>query len=654
MMLTRTRSFAARLACACVFLACDSLGAAAAAMPVAADVDYPGVIDLHVDVTDVAHHVFRVHETIPVPGPGPLTLLYPRWLPGNHSTTGPIEQLAGLQVQTGDGARLEWQRDLDATYAFHLDVPAGVTQLHLVFDFVAPVSSDQGRVLVTPDLLDLQWEKALLYPAGHYSRRIRIDPSVTVPAGWSYATALDGAARDRDTVRFATVSLERLVDSPLFAGAHARRVMLDTDPKAPVALNIFADSNAELAANPQQIDIHKRLVREALALFGSRHFEHYDFLFAVSEHFDSIGLEHHQSTEVRMPTGYFTDWTGSTVSGRDLLAHEFVHSWNGKFRRPADLLTPSYEVPVGTSLLWVYEGMTEYWGVVLATRSGLWTPQFARDTLAQYAAAFDVGRAGRQWRSLQDTTRQPVILYRGKQSYPSWQREKDYYTEGLLLWLDVDTRIRELTRGRRSLDNFARAFFGVDNGRIAPLTYTFEDVVQGLNAVAPYDWSGLLRALLDGHGPGAPLDGLTRGGWRLTYAEEPSASTTSTDAANSVDSFLFSLGFAAEKSGKVTEVYWNSLAFNAGLARDMTVVAVNSRAYSAPLLREAIRAAQKDPGLRLELLVRDDDTFRTLTIDYHDGLRYPRLTRTPEARDRLAEILQPRAAAKTSDRTTAH
>jgi predicted metalloprotease with PDZ domain len=636
-----------RFALTLLLLACTTLATAAGAdqplgtVPAPRDVAYAGVIRLQVDATDVDRRIVRVRETLPVDAAGPLTLLYPRWLPGNHSTTGPIEQLAGLEVRTSDGRRLEWRRDPEQMHAFHLDVPEATVALELEFEFVTPTSSDQGRIVMTQDLLGLQWEKALLYPAGHYASRITIEPELRLPAGWQCATALEGGRRAGDTVHFAPVTLERLVDSPVFAGAHARTVGLDDDARGPVRLNVFADRPAELEAKPEQLEYHRRVVREALALFGSRHFRHYDFLFAISDQFSGIGLEHHESSENAVGLGYFTDWAGSAPS-RDLLPHEMVHSWNGKFRRPADLWTAGYEVPMHTSLLWVYEGMTEYWGMVLATRSGLWTPTYLRDTLAQYAAAFDQGRAGRQWRSLQDTTQQPIISYRGRQSYPSWQRGKDYYTEGALVWLDVDTKLRELTGGRRSLDDFARAFFGVEDGRIAPLTYTFEDVVAGLQAVAPFDWAPYLRSLLDGHGPGAPLRGLERGGWRLTYVDAPSDAVNAIDASNENDSFLFSVGLSLEKAGKIAEVYWNGPAFEAGLAPGSIVVAVDRRAYSAKLLREAIVAAKADATRRIELLVRRGDTYETVTLDYHGGLRYPKLEHIEGREDRLSAILAPR------------
>ena len=616
-------------------------GAVGVPIPAPKDVPYPGVIQLHVDATDLDHRVFRVRESIPVAAPGRMTLFYPKWLPGNHSTTGPIDKLAGLIVHGNTGQRLDWQRDPVEMYAFHVDVPAGVTQLELEFEYLTPTDASQWRVVMTPDLLGLQWEKALLYPAGYYARQIPVDATIQLPAGWPFASALRGAIRTGDTVRFATVPLETLVDSPLFAGSHYRRVELDASTKGPVRLNIFADAPEELQATDAQLDKHRRIVREAIELFGARHFREYDFLLAISDHFTGIGLEHHESSENGVGLGYFTDWDGHG-NGRDLLAHEMTHSWNGKFRRPADLWTPSYEVPMGPSLLWVYEGMTEYLGVVLSSRSGMWSPELTRDILARYAANYDLGRAGRQWRTLQDTTQQPIINYRGRQSYESWQRGKDYYTEGIFVWLDVDTRIRELTRGRRSLDDFARAFYGIEDGRIEPLTYTVDDVVATLNAVAPYDWATMLRSRLESHGPGAPLDGLERGGWRLVFNDEPSPSVKESDSADGTQNFLYSLGVNLGKDGKVGEVFWDSVAFRAGVAPGMTIVAVNGKAYTHARLKDALKAAKADPQQATELLVRSADSFRTIRLEYHDGLRYPHLERIEQAPDLLASILKPR------------
>jgi predicted metalloprotease with PDZ domain len=630
----------------CLLLALLHLGVSHAAavgevIPPPEDVPFPGVITLHVDASDVARRVMHVEQSIPVAQPGRITLLYPLWLPGNHSTTGPVEMLAGLVVRTNAGQRLDWQRDAQNMHAFHVDVPAGVTQLNLTFNFVTPSNRSQGRVVMTPDLLNLQWEKALLYPAGHYARQVQVEPRVTLPPGWQFAAALRGAERQGDVVRFARVPLEMLVDSPLFAGPHMRRIELGADPTGPVRLNVFADAPAELAAGDEQIEFHRRMLRETLQLFGSRHYREYDFLLAISDHVSRIGLEHHESSENVVDLGYFIDWDGQGAV-RDLLPHELVHSWNGKFRRPADLWTPSYEVPMGTSLLWVYEGLTEYWGMVIAGRSGLWSPEFSRDMLARQAATFDLGRAGRQWRNLQDTTQQPIIQYRGQQTYPSWQRSSDYYTEGALVWLDVDTKLRELSNGRRSLDDFARVFFGVEDGRLTPLTYVFEDVVNALNAVVPYDWSGMLQARLDRHGPTAPLDGLARGGWQLVYDVERSPAERQEDTASGTQGFLYSVGLRLTGEGKIGEVYWDSPAFKAGLVPESTVVAVNGKAYSHDRLRDAIRAAATGAKPPIELLVRDADTFRSVQIAYHDGLRYPRLERVAGTPDRLSDILRPR------------
>jgi predicted metalloprotease with PDZ domain len=614
----------------------------ASEIPEPRDLPYPGTIRLAIDAADLDHRIFRVQETIPVANPGPMVLLYPKWLPGNHSTTGPVELLAGLVVTAGHGGpQIEWRRDSELMHAFHLDVPAGVSELELSFQYLTPTTARQGRIVMNPDNFDLQWEKALLYPAGYYARQIRVEPSLNLPAGWEFASALEGAQRVGDIVHFAPLSLEMLVDSPLYAGRYARRYELDPNPQAPVWLNVFADRPAELAATAEQLEGHRRIVREALALFGSRHYHHYDFLLAISDNRTGIGLEHHQSSENTVGAGYFTDWDGS-ATGRDLLAHEMTHSWNGKYRRPADLWTASYEVPMHNSLLWVYEGLTEFWGTVLTARAGLWTPEFARDALAESAALFDGGRPGRAWRDLQDTTNQPIMAYRVPQDYPSWQRNTDYYGEGALLWLDVDMKLRELSGDRRSLDDFARRFFGLDDGQLGPSTYVYEDVIRGLDAVARGDWNAFLRQRLDGHGPGGPLGGLERSGWRLVYTDEPSAYAKVDAKRAKTASFRHSLGITLGSSdGKIAEVVWDSPAFLAGVAPGMTLLAVNGRAWSADGLRDAIVAAQSGRA-GVELLLRQDDLYRTIRIDYHGGLRYPHLERIEGRPDRLSALLKPR------------
>ena len=603
------------------------------------DSAYPGVIELAVDATDVARGIFRVRERVPVAAAGPMTLLYPEWHPGKHAARGAINLLAGLEIRAA-GQIVPWRRDPVNVYAFHVDVPVGADALELSFQFVSPTQGNQGRVMVTREMLNLQWEVALLYPAGHYSSRIRFAPSVQLPDGWSFAVALDGAATEASVTRFAHTDLETLVDSPLFAGRYSRVIDLDPGAARPVRLNVFADRADQLVATDAQLTPHRNLVRQVYRLFGSQHYDHYDFLFSLSDRIGGIGLEHHRSSENGVGGGYFTDWERA-ASDRDLLAHEFTHSWNVKFRRPADLWTPNYETPMRGSLLWVYEGMTQYWGQVLSARAELRTKQQALDLLALTVAGFQY-RVGREWRALADTTLDPILSARRPAPWPSWQRNEDYYNEGLLIWLDADTLIRERTRGKSSLDDVARVFFGVNDGSWTPVTYTFDDIVAALNAVLPYDWAAFLRQRIDVAGGEPPLDGIARGGYGLVFKAERSAYQRDSEAYNKNASFIYSIGLAFGENGNVTQVQWDSPAFNQGITVGTQVVAVNGVAFSADGLRRAITAATSDPA-PIELLLKDGDQYRTVTIAYTGGLRYPHLERVADAPDRLGEILAPRS-----------
>jgi predicted metalloprotease with PDZ domain len=616
-------------------------------IPAAQDVAYPGNVTLKVDLTDLDRRVLGVHESIPVK-PGPLTLLYPEWLPGNHAPRGPIDGLAGLIITAG-GHAVEWLRDAVNVYAFHVQVPAGVSRLELDFEFASPLVRDQGRTVVTPDMVGLQWNTVVLYPAGFYVSRIPIAASITLPEGWEFAGALDVEARHGGVVRFRPTTLEMLVDSPLFAGRYFKSLDLDPGARNPVHLNVFADSAEILDVRPQQLAAHHKLVQEAYALLGAPHYDRYEFLLALSDHFGDIGLEHHRSSENRRPPGYFVEWD-KVGAGRDLLPHELSHSWNGKFRRPAGLATPDFNAPMRNSLLWVYEGLTNYFGAVLAARSGLWSEEFGRQAWASLAANMDRNRAGRAWRPLQDTTEQPLITARRPLSWLSWQRTEDYYTEGELLWLDIDTRIRELTHDRRSLDDFAHVFFagpvagpGASGGSLlGPVTYTFADVVQGLKSVAPFDWEKYLTERLYGHGPGAPLDGITRGGWKLVFTETASEYVRSLEDQRKAVDFTYSLGFAVSMlTGQLTEVRWGGPAYEAGLTMGTALIAVNGREYRAERLKTAIALAKlnKTP---VELLVKNLDRYRTVRIAYFEGLKYPQLQRIERTQDRLAAILKPR------------
>ena len=628
-----------RLALSLVALVAPTLRAAP--QPAPTTPSYPGEIAIAVDLTDTDHRVFRVKETLPVTA-GPLTLWYPQWLPGNHGPRGPIDALTGLVIEAG-GQRVEWQRDLLDVYAFKLEVPAGVAQLDLQFQYASPVVKDQGRFVATPDIVGLQWNAVVLYPKGYDARLIRFAPSLTLPSDWQLGTALDPLARSGDTVRFKSVSLETLVDSPVFAGRYFKRLDLAPGARTPVFLDLVADRPENLELKPEQIEAHRKLVREAIRLYDSQHYDHYDFLLALSENFSGIGLEHHRSSENGQEPGYFTEWDKQAV-GRSLLPHEYTHSWNGKFRRPADLWTPNFNVPMQDSGLWVYEGMTQYWGQVLSARSGLWTPELTRDSIAALAASLDRARPGRTWRALLDTTNQPVITARRPLSYTSWQRTEDYYNEGLLVWLDVDTKIRELSKGRRSLDDFAKAFLGIEDGSDAPQVYDFDELVSVLNGVQAYDWRSFLRARLDGHGAdgqgGAPLDGLGRGGWKLVYTDKPSDFTKGSEELRKVKDHSYSLGIVVGKDGELADVVWDSPAFNAGVAKGMTLVAVNGRAYKPEYLRDAIVAGRN--GAPIELLLKNYDQYRSVKIDYRGGLQYPHLERVGDTPDRLSEILKPR------------
>lgn len=592
--------------------------AQSAAIPPPKDIPYPGTIHLEVDATDLVRHLYRVHETIPVTG-GAITLLYPRWLPGNHSPSGRIEQLTGLTIRVG-GNRIEWLRDAVDVYAFHINVPAGVTTLAADFQVATATDRDQGRMVMTPDMLDLQWNEAVLYPAGFYARRITIEPSLKLPAGWQFGTALE---RDSQNV-FKPVDFDTLIDSPLYAGRNFKRVQLSNAP-VPVWLNITADRPDELDFKPEQIEAHRNLVSQAYKLFGAHHYDHYDFLLSLSDTMGGIGLEHHRSSENGTVPTYFTEWD-KNADTRDLLSHEFTHSWNGKFRRPADLWTANFNVPMRDSLLWVYEGQTQYWGYVLAARAGLLTKQQALDAIAATAAAYD-NRKGREWRPLQDTTNDPIIAMRRPLPWRSWQRAEDYYSEGELIWLDADTLIRQKSNGAKSLDDFARAFFGISDGSYDDVTYTYDDVVKTLASVVPYDWATFLHQRLENVSEGAPLDGVARGGYRLIYNDTPSDFFKAAETRRKNSDLTYSLGFVVGREAKLTDVLWEGPAFQAGLTVGTQLIAVDGVAYDGDRLKTIVKDSSKTAE-PIEFIIKNGDRYRTVKIDYHGGSRYPHLEAT--------------------------
>lgn len=598
-------------------------------------------ITLKVDAREAARGLQTAHLGIPV-SPGPLTLRYPQWIPGNHRPSGPVNSLAGLQVSAA-GTPIPWQRDPVDMFAFHVEVPAGVSMLDISFDLLASLGAQAPTAdrKATNALLVLQWNRLLLYPAGVPADQISYRASLRLPAGWQHASALlTETARDGQ-LAFAPVSLTTLIDSPVLAGRHFRAIELGGKPA--VRLNVAADSEAALALMPQAEQGFRNLVSEARALFGAVHYERYDFLLSLTDQADSSGLEHHASSDNWVAERSLVDPDAFRAMA-SLLPHEYVHSWNGKYRRPVGIAQPDYHATVQPDLLWVYEGLTEYLQELLAARSGLFSRQEYLDDWAYSAAEMDLHK-GRGWRSLQDTAR-AVQLMRGQpQDWLSRRRGVDYYTEGALLWLETDVLIRQLSRGKRSLDDFCRRFHGGADSAAQVVPYRFEDVVQALDAVQPYDWAGFWRERLDRTRSRAPLEGIEAGGWQLVYATEPTVMQKAYDASGKRIDLRHSLGFAlAEEEATIADVIPGSAADRAGLVPGSVLVAVNGRKWSRALLDDALRASLEKPAT-IELLVQSDDVFATHALQYQGGARYPRLERVAGKRDLLGEIARPLAGA---------
>jgi predicted metalloprotease with PDZ domain len=603
-------------------------------IPVARDVAYPGTIRLNVEATDLARGIVKVRETIPVAGPGRLVLLAPKWLPGNHAPRGPIEKLADLQI-FANGQKLTWMRDPVDVYAFHVDVPEGVREIEARFLHLSATAGDQGRITVTREMMNIQWEAVSLYPAGYFTRQIPIQASLTIPTGWRAATALRPTASEGDRFDYATVSYETLQDSPVFAGKYFRA----DDLGHGVTLNTVADSAKELAVSPEVLAKHRAMVDQAIKLFGSRHFDHYDFLHAVTDRMGGIGLEHHRSSENQNDPGYFIDWQAS-LADHNLLPHEFTHSWNGKFRRGADLWTPDFRTPMQDSLLWVYEGQTQFWGYVLEARSGLSSKQEVLDKLALIAAGLD-NSPGRQWRQLIDTTSDPIISARRPKGWTSFQRSEDYYNEGLLIWTEADAIIRQGTKGKRGMDDFALAFFGINDGDWGEVTYKFDDVVATLNGIYLYDWAKFLRERVYETSERAPLGGFERSGYKLIYTDKPTDAAKAIFKARETADFSYSLGLSVGKESKIASVIWGSPAFDAGLTVGQTILSVDGYAYSEEALKDSITAA-KGGSAPIRLIVKRGEEVGPVDIRWDGGLRYPRLEKTGKGEGPLDKLLAPR------------
>jgi predicted metalloprotease with PDZ domain len=598
-------------------------------------------IGVAVDLTDAPRNIFHAQLTIPVK-PGPVTLVYPEWIPGNHRPSGPIANLTGLVIKAG-GQTLPWDRDPLDMYAFHVEVPAGVNDLQVSLDDITSSgSAGASGGAASANVLDLNWNQVVLYPQGANSDDVQVEAQVTPPQGWKTATALPVArvtkSGTNEIIGFKPVTLTTLVDSPLIAGDHYRQIALTKSGETPVhVMDLVSESEAGLAMTPQDQDAYKKLVAESGALFGARHYTQYHFLYTLSDEVGGHGLEHHESNDSASEERTLID-ADEHLENAGLLPHEFVHSWNGKYRRPAGLATRNYQDPMVGDLLWVYEGLTEYLGNVLAARSGLWSAEQYREGLAETAATLD-HRAGRTWRPLEDTARSVQILRLGGPGWASWRRGLDYYPEGELIWLEVDTTIRQQSHGKKSLDDFCRLFHGGQSGPPKVVPYTFDDVVRALNEVTPYDWATLLRERIRSTAAHAPLGGIEHGGWKLVYDDKPNAFVHAGEVIGKDVSVYFSLGFVVKESGELQDVVPGSPAYLAGIGPGMKLIAVNGKQWSKAGLKAALHASQENDQ-PIDLLIENAKVFKTYSISYRDGEKNPHLVRSDGA-DILGEILKP-------------
>ncbi len=595
-------------------------------------------ISLAVDATEAPRKIFHARMTVPA-NPGTLTLYYPKWIPGEHGPTGPIQDLAGLKF-TANGRILKWRRDLLDGWTIHVEVPPGAASVEAALDFISPTGPDglyTGGASATDKMSVISWNTILLYPAGWSSDELTYEASLRLPAGWKFGTPLPVASQSAAEIRFKPASLTTLVDSPVITGEYLRVVPLTENPLR--EMDIAADSAGALEAPPEVFDHYKSLVDQAEKLFGAHHYREYHFVYTLSDHVAHFGLEHHESNDSRSEERALVDWQKRLLAA-GLLPHEYVHSWNGKYRRPADLTTPDYEKPMQDDLLWVYEGLTSYLGDMLSARSGVRTPEEFRDSLARIAADLD-HRSGRSWRNLQDTADGVPAMQGAPHQWESWRRPLDYYDEDVLNWLWVDTIIRQQTHGKKSMDDFCHLFHGGQSGSPEVKTYTFDDVVNTLNQVAPYDWRGFWTERLTNHGPRAPLTGVEGSGWKLAYNENRSELIRAEEEQRRGISAEYSIGLKLREDGDITDTIEGMPAASAGIGPGMKVVAVNGKRFSADVLRDALREG-KNSSAPLELLIENTDYYKTYKIDYHGGEKYPHLERDESKPDVLSNIIKPR------------
>jgi predicted metalloprotease with PDZ domain len=587
---------------------------------------------LNVDATDSARNIVHTKLTIPV-RPGPLTLFYPKWIPGEHSPTGPINDLVGLKL-SANGKPIPWRRDDVEMFAFHCNIPAGVSLLDVTFDDVS-----QPESTASAKLARIKWNRLLVYPEGMNSDAISVKASLKLPAGWRFASALPITNDNKAELQFKQVSLTELVDSPAIIGANLRNVPLSSTG-IPHEMDAMADTTAALELKPETLTGLRNLVQEAYALFGARHYRSYKFLVTLSDHGGGEGLEHHESSEDGVGEDAFSNEL-ELLDFAELMGHEYAHSWNGKYRRPAGLATPDFEQPMKGELLWVYEGLTQYLGKVLPARSGLWTAEDFREAIAAVAAEME-NQSGRQWRPVVDTAVAVQFTYSSPRAWRNYRRRVDYYDEGSLVWLDADVLIRTRSNGKLSLDDFCRRFHGGQDTPPALKPYTFDDIVNTLNEVFPYDWRNFLNTRINAVAPHAPLGGITNGGWKLVYNGKPNTQIRIGDHARKSVDLSYSLGALLKEDGTILDVNPNLAAFKAGLAPGMKIVSVNGRTWSTDVLHDAIASA-KNSTVPIELVVENGSFTETYKVNYHDGERYPHLERDNTKPDVIGEVIKSRA-----------
>jgi predicted metalloprotease with PDZ domain len=595
------------------------------------------MIMLSVDASDAPRKMFHAQLRIPAK-PGTLTLYYPKWIPGEHGPTGPITDLTGLKF-TANGKPLKWRRDLLEGFEFHVEVPEGESEVIANLDYASPATDEPGYsagMAATEKLYIVNWNTLALYPAGYTSDQLTYTASLRLPAGWKFGTSLHVSNQAGSDIHFAPVSLTMLVDGPVLTGEYFKVVPLTPPGENPPAeLDLAADSAAALQAPDEVWEHYRDLVKQAGILFGARHYTDYHFLLTLSDHVAHFGLEHHESNDSRIDERSLIEDDGRKLTA-GLLPHEYVHSWNGKYRRPADLATSDYEQPMQTDLLWVYEGLTSYLGDMLAARSGERTPELARDALAQIAADVD-HRSGRVWRNLQDTADGVPSMQNAPRAWEDYRRGLDYYDEDVLNWLWADVIIRQKSKGAKSLDDFCKLFHGTPGGPPMVKTYTFDDVVAALNQITPYDWRGFWTERLTNHGPGAPLGGIEGSGWKLVYDEYGSELDRARDPEGKGTNAQYTLGLSIGSDGLVRDTVEGMIGAKAGIGPGMKIVAVNGRRFSSESWRDAMRASKTNQS-PLELIVENTDYFRVVKLDYHGGEKFPHLVRDESKPDLLTEI----------------